>query len=155
MVSPVHVDEQKPEGTSALSPMKVKQVSPVPEKIQPWRRPLRVVAGIVVSLLGGMACMYLTLIPAGFYFGWIVAFFVGIVCAAFLRSRWAILVVPLALTLGEVLVSPQLFAVSFTSLGSFMLVFAGPIIATLGSLSSISIVKEYQEQGFITMPTDI
>ena len=118
------------------------------------RTTLRVVVGVVVSLLGGMACMYLTLIAAGFYFGWVVAFFVGIVGAVLLRSRWAILVVPLALTLGELLVTPQLFAVSFTSLGSFILAFAGPIIATLGSLSSISIVKEYREQGFTTMPTD-
>lgn len=154
MITTEHVDEQRPEDTSALSPMKEKPLPPLSENRHPWRKPLREVGGVVVSLIGGIACMYITLIPGGVFFGGIVALFVGIVGAVLLRTRWAILIVPLALTLGELLVAPQLFAVAFMSFGSFLLVFAGPILAGLGSLSSISTVKVNQEQGFTTMPTD-
>ena len=154
MVAPELVDEQRTEGTSALSPMKEKQLPLLSEHRHPWRKPLRELGGVIVSLIGGIAYVYITMIPGGFFFGGIVALFVGIVGAVLLRTRWAILIVPLALILGELLVVPQLFAFAFMSFGSFLLAFAGPMFAVLGSLGSISIVKEDQEQGFTTMPTD-
>src|SRR3974390_1512221 len=99
MVTPEFVDKQRPEDTSAFSPIKEKQLPLVSESRHPWRKPLRVFVGVILSLIGGITCMYITLIAGGFVFGWIVAFFVGIAGAILLRSRWAILVVPLVLTL--------------------------------------------------------
>ncbi len=154
MVAPELLDEQRPDDTSALSPMKENQLPPLSEKRYSWRKPLREVGGVVVSLIGGIACVYITMIPGGVFFSGIVALFVGIVGAVLLRTRWAILIVPLALALGEWLVAPQLFAVALMSFGSFLLVFAVPLLAGLGSLGGISIVKKDQEQGFTTMPTD-
>ncbi len=154
MVAPEHVDEQRSEDESFLSPVQEREIPPVSENIHAWRKPVRVLLGIVVSLIGGIVCTYFTLNPAGFYYGWIVAFFVGIAGAVLLRSRWAILVVPIAFTLGELLVGPQLFEASFMGLSSLILAFGGPILAVLGSLCSISIVKEAQGQGVTTMPTD-
>ncbi len=154
MKAPEFIDEQRFEDEPFLSPVQEKQILVVPEYKHAWREPLRALSGVVVSLIGGIVCMYFTLSAAGFYFGWIVAFFVGIAGAVLLRSRWAILVVPIAFTLGELLVEPQLFIVSFMSLGSFILAFAGPILAVLGSLSCISIIKEAHEQEVTTIPTD-
>jgi uncharacterized membrane protein YeaQ/YmgE (transglycosylase-associated protein family) len=150
MVSPEHIDEQKLEDQHAPT---------VVENKRAWLKHLmRVVLGVVVPLIGGFTCMYLTInVAGGFLLGWIVGFFVGIVGAVLLRSRWAILVVPIACILGEWLVVPQLFGVDFfkdLNFGSFLYAFAGPILALLGSFISIRIVKKAQEPGLTTMPKD-
>jgi hypothetical protein len=148
MVSPEHIDEQK---------LEEQQTSTVVENKRVWLKPLQVFLGVVVSLIGGIVCMYLTTnVAAGFFFGLIVAFFMGIVGAVLLRSHWAILVVPIAFTLGEWLVTPPLFGFDFMDLNFSVFIFAlaGPIFALFGSLISITIVRNVKKPVSTTMPKD-
>lgn len=121
MESPEHVDEQKPEAEQVLSPVEEKLVLPVGEKKRTWMEPLLRVGAIVVSLMSGIASVYLIVLS---YRPWLelgfqnssadqlaylrtvallLVFLVGLGGSMLFRSWWALLVVPLALSLGAVL----------------------------------------------------
>ncbi len=120
MVSPEHIDEHKPEDKPVLSPVEEKPVLPVSEKKRPWMEPLLRVVAIVVSLMSGIAAVYLVVLSfrpwleLGFEnsaadqlaylrtLAILLVFLVGVGGAVLIRSWWAILVVPLALSLGAV-----------------------------------------------------
>lgn len=104
MVSPEHVNEQKPENKAAPDPAEEKQVLPASEHKRPWMEPLLRVGAVVYALIGGFAIVCLMSINIDFQgWGYLVAFLLGTACALLFRSWWAILVVPLALGLGEYL----------------------------------------------------
>ena len=119
MVSPEHVDEQKPENEQAPSPAEEKQVLSVSEKKRPWLEPLMRILAIVVSLMAGFASVYLVAFSfitwlenppsdrLGFLIGvaYLLAFLVGVGSAVLFRSWWAALVVAVALGLGAGLTS--------------------------------------------------
>ena len=115
------VDELKPEDKQALDPAEEKPKLTAGEKKHPWLEPLLRGVAIVVSLLCGIASVYLVVSS---YMPWLelgyenssadhlaylrtMAFLlvalVALVCAVLFRSWWAILVIPLALGLGVVL----------------------------------------------------
>jgi MFS family permease len=114
MVSPEHIDEQKPEDKQALSPVEEQHVLPASEIKSPWMEPLLRVVAIVVSLIGGFASVYLMALSfttwlenppsdrLGFLVGaaYLLAFLVGVGGAVLFRSWWAVLIIPLALGLG-------------------------------------------------------
>ena len=102
-------------------------------------------AGAVMPLIGGFASIWV-LIP-GDHLGLelIGAFLLGAVCAVLFRSGWAILVVPIALTLGVLLVvfvAPFLFfpnplGVDDVAFGVFANVVFTNIIALLTVFSTL------------------
>jgi hypothetical protein len=122
MVSPEHVNEQKPADKPALSPAEEKQVPAVGEKKRPWMEPLLRAVAIVVSLIGGIAFYCLAVFSSlprienppserlAFLGGvaMLLVLLVGVGCAVLFRSWWATLVVPLSLILGAYLASYQL-----------------------------------------------
>jgi len=154
MVSPGHTDNQKSENQQAPSPAVEQQVPVVVEKKRPWLKPpMRVVLGVVVPLIGGIAiaCLFLVTFQndasysfgsLGGYFG---AFLLGLIGAVLLRSWWAILVVPITLTLGVLLVvfvAPFLFfpnplGVDDVAFGVFANVVITNIIALLTVFSTL------------------
>ncbi len=121
MVSPVHVDELKPEDIQAPDPPEEKQKLAIGEKKHPWIEPLLQGIALIVSLMCGIASVYLVVssyipwLELGYenssadHLGYLrmMAFLlvglVAFVCAVLFRSWWAILVIPLALGLGVVL----------------------------------------------------
>src|SRR5450759_1178710 len=106
MVSPEHIDEQKPEKQQAPSPAVKQQVPAVVEKKRPWLKPLMRVAVVVLLLGGSFALFWATFIflqgtPASLALP--EGLLLGVVSAFLFRSWWAILVVPIAFTCGELL----------------------------------------------------
>ncbi len=155
MVSPEHIDEQKPEDQQA------------PTAVENKRAWLKRVLGVVVPLIGGIAitCLYIATIvnaPDFFYLGLLVAFFLGVVGALLFRSWWSILVIPIALTLGELLVVylvsllffPNPIAVDDVGFGVFFNVIATNILAVFGTLFGTTIIKRSQESWLTKMPKD-
>ena len=115
MVSPEHVNEQKPEDKPALSPAEEKQVLPASENKWLWMELLLRVGAVVYALIGGFAIVCLMSINMDFQ-GWglFVAFLLGTACALLFRSWWAILAIPLAFGLGVYLAGfHNPFALSF------------------------------------------
>jgi hypothetical protein len=120
MVSPEHINEQKPEDKQVLSPVEEKPVLPVSEKKRPWMEPLLRAVAIVVSLMSGIASVYLVVLrfspwlELGFEnpsadrlaylenVAMLLVFLVGVGAAVLFRSWWAMLFVPLAIGLGAV-----------------------------------------------------
>lgn len=153
MVSPEHIDNQKPENQQAHSPAVERQVLAEGEKKRTWLKPLMRVSGVVVPLLGGFAILCLTISNIDFQ-GWgllLVACLLGVAGALLFRSWWAQLVVPLAFALGEFLaryLAPVVFSPDprfFTYEGAFGVglgaIFAA-ILATIGAFIGTSIVKK-------------
>ena len=175
MVSPEHVNEQKPETKPTLSPASEKQVLPVSENKRPWMEPLLRVVAIVVSLLGGIAffCLHVLqyvplennqlsdrafLAPVAL----LLVLLVGVGCAVLFRSWWATLAVPLPLILGAYLAwyqLPQLFPITDpynyeVVYGEFIFVLlvilpSAVISAFIGSYLGIV----WKKRGHITPPT--
>ena len=108
MVSPEHIDAQKPEDQQAPSSAVEQQVSAGVETKRRWLKPLMRGVAIVLSLGGGFAIAWpLASSPSvANDFGWLALLVVLIleaVCALLCQSWWAILYVPLAFAAGEVL----------------------------------------------------
>lgn len=127
--------------------------STVVEEKRPWMKPLMRVLGVVVPLIGGFANMWcLIFYPLEFQF-WalLVAFLLGVVGAVLLRSRRAIFVVPIALTLGELLVVclvtllfvPNPIGVDDVPFGVVGVAVIGFIIAVFGAWIGTFIVKKW------------
>jgi hypothetical protein len=100
MVSPEHVipgNEYVPPSTEGKEPI-------LDEHQRSWMEPLLRVAAVVLSLASGFAitCLSLSNIDLKGW-GFLVALLLGGICASLFRSWWAILAVPLALGIGEVL----------------------------------------------------
>ena len=106
MVSPEHINEQKPEDQQAPSPAVEQQVPAVVKKKRPWLKPLMRVASIVLSLVGSFVIVWATFIfLPGDYGNWALleGLLLGAVGAVLFWSWWAILVIPIAFSLGEFL----------------------------------------------------
>ena len=153
MVSPEHIDNQKPENQQTHFPAVERQVPAGSEKKRTWLKPLMRVSGVVVPLLGGFAILCLIIGNLDFQ-GWgllLVACLLGVVGALLFRSWWAQLVVPLAFALGEFLaryLAPVVFSPDprfFTYEGAFGVylgAFFGACLATIGAFIGTSIVKK-------------
>ena len=110
MISPEHVDKQKPEDKQASSPAEEKEELTVVEEMPPWLKPLMRAVGAIVPLIGGFAWLWVNLWTYDFWLYGVlevalllVVAILGGVGAAFFRSWWAMLFVPLALISGELL----------------------------------------------------
>jgi hypothetical protein len=121
MISLAQVDELKPEDQQAPDPPEEQQMLIVGEKKRPWLEPLLRGVAIVVSLMCGIASVYLVVssyapwLELGFEnssadhlaslrtMAFLLVGIVALVCAVLFRSWWAILVIPLALGLGVIL----------------------------------------------------
>ncbi len=180
MVSPEHIDEQKPEDQQALSPAVEQQVPAVVEKKRPWLKPLMRVAGIVLPLVCNFAVVWVIfvisaqsqpidsqsqqtdwsflpqfLLPLG-------VLLLGAVSALLFRSWWAILVVPIAFALGGLLafyliplvISPNPLEIGDVGLGVFLWAIIGPICALFGALIGSTIIKRADKPLLTKMPKD-
>ena len=170
MVSPEHIDEQKPENKQAPSPAVKQQVPTEVEKKRVW---LKRVAGIVLTLVGSFAIAWAVFVfpflQTGpdfvtFIFNLTLilgVFLLGVVSAVLFRSWWALLVVPIAFALGEFLafyliplvISPN----PFGSVDMYLevLVWApGPILALFGALIGATIIMRADKALSATMPKD-
>lgn len=152
MVSPEHINEQKPEDQQAPSPTVEQQVPAVVKKKRPWLKPLMRVASMVLSLGGSFVIVWATFIfLPGDYGNWapLEGLLLGAVGAVLFWSWWAILVIPIAFSLGEILafylislvISPNPLGMDDAPFGVFLWALAGPITATFGALIGTSIVK--------------
>lgn len=107
MVSPNHVDEQKPDDKQAPSPAKEKQAPIVVENTRPWLKPLKPTLGTVLPLVGGFALIWCFIsydLGALGLLGLLAVAILGGVCVVLLFPfRWAIGVVSLAFAFGELL----------------------------------------------------
>src|SRR5450759_3820865 len=106
MVSPEHIDEQKPEKQQAPSPAVKQQGPAVVEKKRPWMKPLMRVAVVVLLLGGSFGLFWATFVFLPNTTGMLVlpeGLLLGLVSAFLFRSWWAILVIPIAFTCGELL----------------------------------------------------
>jgi len=106
MISPEHVDEQKPENEQVLSSTEEKRVLRVDEKQRTWLNPLMRVVSIVLALGGSFAFVYLSSIDPFDYNLWLIMLVILVYaafCAVLYRSMWATLIIPIALTLGALL----------------------------------------------------
>ena len=105
MLSPEHVDKLKPEDKLAPSLAEEKEDLPEIVEIRAWLKPLMRAVGAILPLIGGFAWLWYMLEYQGDvqWWGLLALFLLGAVSAAFFRSWWAMLFVPLALILGELL----------------------------------------------------
>jgi hypothetical protein len=112
MISPEHVDEQKPENEHVSSPTEEKQVLRVDEKQRTWLNPLMRVISVVLALGGSFAAVLV--ISTGLisiellynYNEWLIMLVILVYaafCAVLYRSMWATLIIPIALTLPPLL----------------------------------------------------
>jgi len=116
MISPEHVDEQKPENEQVLSSTEEKRVLKVDEKQRTWLNPLMRVVSIVLALGGSFAFVYLSSIDPFDYNPWLIMLVILVYaafCAVLFRSMWAALIIPIALNLG-VLLAELLWVVVLT-----------------------------------------
>ncbi len=140
MVSPEHVDEQKPENEHVSSPTKEKQELIVDEKKRTWLNPLMRVISVVLALGGSFAAVLVistSLISIEVFYNvndfliMLVILVYAAFCAVLYRSMWATLIIPIALTL------PPLLAVFLTTVqegtGDFFAVF-GVLFVTAPAL---------------------
>lgn len=154
MVSPEHVDEQKPEDKQMPSSAEKKQAPIVVEKKRLWNTPLMRVLGVLVSLIGGIASLCLAIVGFSYptpqyptlsglvFVAFLLAFIVGVGGAMLFRSWWAILVVPIVLTLGAllaaylipILFSPNPYDADDVGLGVVYSMIIIPICAIIGAL---------------------
>ena len=153
MVSPEHIHEQKPENQQATAPAVKQQVPAVGEKKRTWLKLLMRVGGIVVTLVGGFAILFLTLSNLDFQWIMLVALLLGVVGALLFRSWWAILVILLAFSFGEFLawqlayVALPPYSIFFTDdvvFGDFLLAIGGVFLAAIGILIGTAIVKVWE-----------
>lgn len=158
MVSPEQINDQKPEDEQAPSPAQEKQVPKAVENKRSWLKPLMRVAAIVLSLGGSFAIVWATFIfLPGDYGNWALleGLLLGTVSAVLFRSWWAILVIPVAFSLGEFLafyliplvISPNPLEIDDAPFGVFLWALGGPISATIGALFGTFMVKKVWEQG--------
>jgi len=160
MVSPEHVDEQKPEDEQDPSPAEEKQMPTVVENKRPWLKPLMRVAGTILPLVANFAGIwFVAVFMAPSAQDWsILAIFgvvlLGAVSAALFRSWWAILVVPIAFVLGGFLafyviplvISPNPLAIGDAPFGVFLWEIIGPILALFGALIGTAIWRVSRRQ---------
>ena len=108
MVSPEHVDEQKPENEQVLSSTEEKRVLRVDEKQRTWLNPLMRVVSIVLALGGSCASVWVinNLSSIDLFDNYIPLWIMLVIlvyaafCAVLFRSMWAALIIPIALNLG-------------------------------------------------------
>jgi hypothetical protein len=98
MISQKQNNIGRPEEEAAPS-LDQKQTTPV-SSWRGWSLWLRVL-GVVVPLVGGFAQFFPSPLPLGVYF--LVPLLVGVVSAGLLHSWWAVLVVPVAFSIGAML----------------------------------------------------
>jgi hypothetical protein len=152
MVSPEHVDAQKPEDQQALSPAVEQLVAAGVETKRPWLKPLMRGAAIVLSLGGSFAIAWtLATTPwvANDYGGLVLlgVLILEAVSALLCRSWWAILYVPLAFAAGELLtfyliplvISPNPLAIDDAPLGVAMYAILGTLAAIFGASAGAGI----------------
>jgi len=165
MVSPEHIDEQKPEVQQAPSPAVEQQVPEVFEKKQTWLKWLMRVAGIVLPLVCNFVGIWvyfvfmtpsqqdaLTQQAGGSFLLLLGVVLLGAVSALLFRSWWAILVIPIAFSAGVLLafylmpmvISPNPLDIGDTGFGVFLWAIIGPMIALFGALIGTAIVKVWE-----------
>jgi hypothetical protein len=110
MVSPEHVNKLKPEDEQTSPLVEGKKDLPIVEETPPWLNPLMRAVGAFVPLIGGFVWLWVNQWTYDFWrYGLLevilllVLALLGGVGAALFRSWWAMLFVPLALILGELL----------------------------------------------------
>ncbi|HXX77725.1 MAG TPA: hypothetical protein VEI53_04490, partial [Ktedonobacteraceae bacterium] len=116
MISPEHVDEQKPENEHVSSSTEGQQSLPTSEKKRPWLNSLMRVISIVLALVGSFASVWvISNNPISIDLWWImlVILVYAAFCAVLFRSMWAALIIPIALNLG-VLLAELLWVVVLT-----------------------------------------
>ncbi len=178
MVSPEHINEQKPENEQAPDPHEEQQVVLVGEKQKPWLEPLLRGIAIVVSLMSGIAAVSLVVLS---YRPWLelgfensaadqlaylrtvamlLVFLVALGGAVLFRSWWAILGVPLALSLGAVLtyylsnqIAYELLHYDDVVFGvAFFAIIYVPSIAVIGAFFGSYFGMFWKNRGHITPP---
>jgi len=159
MVSPEHIDNQKPENEQTPSPAVEQQVQAVGEEKRTWLKPLMRVAAIVLALVGSFAGFWaffsLQLPQSNNGDGWALlgTVLLGAVSTVLFRSWWALLVIPIAFSAGAFLamyliplvISPNPLAMNDAPFGVILWEIFGPIIAAFGALLGISIVKTLEQ----------
>jgi hypothetical protein len=109
MISQQHNNFRWPEEETSPTPAEKKQVWTVIEKKLPWLKPLMRVVAVVLSIVGGFALNWLSnFVNGGFILMFVILFVVpllGVFCAFLFQSMWAIVIVPVAFTLGALLVN--------------------------------------------------
>jgi len=140
MVSPEHLDEQKPENEQVPSPTEEKQALPANKKKRPWLKPLMRAAGIILALGGSFAMTWFAFAvqpPAVDNPEALLIFLLGAISAALYLSWWAILQIPIAFVAGSFVafyVTPAwYFYMDDAGFGQAMWVIGGPIFAFIGA----------------------
>jgi len=152
MASPEHIDDQNLEDQQVPSLAEEQQAPGVVVKKRPWLKPLMRGAGIVLSLACSFAGVWATFVfQQSDIVNWALleVILLGAVSAVLFWSWWAILVIPIAFSLGEFLafylislvISPNPLDIGDTGFGVFLWAIIGPIIATVGALIGTVIVK--------------
>ena len=142
--------------------------STVVEEKRPWLKPLMRGAGIVLALVCSFAGVWATFVFQQVDFAIVWATFIilspeagglaimaglllGLVSAVLFRSWWAVLVIPIAFTVGGVLafflislvISPNPLTMDDAPFGVLLWAVIGPITAALGALFGTAIVNAW------------
>jgi hypothetical protein len=164
MVSPEHVDKQKSEDKQAPSPAKEKEEQPVVLAIRAWLTPLMRAVGAIVPLIGGFAWLWYMLEYQGDvqWWGLLGLFLLGAVCAVLFQFWWAMVVVPLAFALGELLAfeiptKARAFYFPFNPSTLAIAVLTGFIAIALGSIIGTLFFKwlEKRQLGVLVSPEHV
>jgi hypothetical protein len=129
----------------AAPPLDHKQTSTPVSSWRSWSLWLRVL-GVVVALVGGFVQFFPSPLPLGVYF--LVPLLVGVVSAGLLHSWWAMLVVPVAFSIGAVLSFLfQGMGIDLSSPeGVDIFVVFGVVPIVIGTLIGTPIVKKIEQR---------
>jgi len=128
--------------------------STVVEEKRPWLKPLMRGAGIVLALVCSFAGVWATFVFQQVdIMNWAILemLLLGAVSAVLFRSWWAVLVIPIAFTVGGVLafflislvISPNPLTMDDAPFGVLLWAVIGPITAALGALFGTAIVNAW------------
>jgi len=128
--------------------------STVVEEKRPWLKPLMRGAGIVLALVCSFAGVWATFVFQQVdIMNWAILemLLLGAVSAVLFRSWWAVLVIPIAFTVGGVLafflislvISPNPLTMDDAPFGVLLWAVIGPITAALGAIFGTAIVNAW------------
>jgi hypothetical protein len=158
MVSPEHVDKQKSEDKQAPSPAEEKEDLPVVVEIRAWLKPLMRAVGTIVPLICGFAWLWYMLEYQGDvqWWGLLAVFLLGAACAVLFHFWWAMVIVPLAFALGELLAfeiptKDRVFYFPFDPSTLAIAVVLGFVAVALGSILGTLCSKWLEKQQWSVM----